>query len=305
MMELLWEQVKPDEGVIRVREGRILARYSYSTEQNHPYFWNLRPLNHDGVLSNHAPWDHRWHHGLWWSWKYINDVLYWEDDESHHSIRNGLGRANVVEHTVEQLSGDVGIREKIEWRESGTGAMILAEERRMTLHVASDLEDAWAIDWDMEWKACARAELSTMPYPEFPWGGYAGLNYRAARSMVAGEEIHASEGRHGAPAIHSHPAAWIAYLGNADGSTTDDSDHPAVGGVAIFGHPDNWGAPAPAYATSAHESFGFLAAAPLMLEDKILEPDEILRLRFRAVILGVRANEDELNAQHRQYSNTH
>src|ERR687890_561666 len=76
-------------------EGQPLARYSWGPSTNHPYFSDVRPLAHRGVLTNHAPHDHRWHHGIWWSWKFINDVLFWEDHPAYGGNRVGLGRSHV------------------------------------------------------------------------------------------------------------------------------------------------------------------------------------------------------------------
>ena len=44
-----------------------------------PYFHPLRTT--DGRLMTwDRPPDHLWHHGLWFSWKFINKINYWELD---------------------------------------------------------------------------------------------------------------------------------------------------------------------------------------------------------------------------------
>ena len=65
-------------------------------------------------------------------------------------------------------------------------------------------------------------------------------------------------------------------------------------------HPDN--APTPLYAYSAEHSFGFLAAAPVMLQEKVLQPDETLRLRFRTVVLGEEPTTEQVDALHATYA---
>jgi len=46
-----------------------------------PKSW-FHPLSTvDGeVLTAFEPADHPWHRGLWWSWKLINGINYWEED---------------------------------------------------------------------------------------------------------------------------------------------------------------------------------------------------------------------------------
>lgn len=302
MTTLDWQPDGPDVLAIRTDEGRQVARYSYSAAKNHPYFWDVRPVNHGGVLTTHAPWDHRWHHGLWWSWKFVNDVLYWEDSEAYGGARAGLGRSHVVGHAVEETGPGPAIVEDLEWRVDATGQVVLREERRLTLRANLAADDAWAIDWDLRWTAVEDAHFSTTPYPENWWGGYAGLNYRAARSMRTGETILASGGLSGREAVHARPGAWSAYAGNVDGSGTDDPDHPAFGGVAILVHPQNWGTPTPVYTFSATDDFGFLAAAPLMHQDLTLAEGEQVHLRFRTVVLGSALDAAQLDVLHDQYS---
>lgn len=301
-MSLVWEQETPHTGRISAPGGRTVAKYSYSPEKNNPYFWDLRPLNHDGVLSNHAPWDHRWHHGLWWSWKFINDVLYWEDHEAYGGPRKGLGRAHVTEHDVEQgVEGPV-IRERVEWRENASGAAALRESRSMALATEPEIAGGWRIDWDHEWTAPREARLSATPYPEHSWGGYGGLNFRPARSLSFGEEILGSGGRNGRSELHGRPAEWAAYAGVPDGAYGHTRDEPAHGGLAILVHPENWRAPMPVYAYSAEENFGFLAVAPLMLRDDVLETGATLRLRFRTVVFGTKPDATQLQALHDRYA---
>jgi hypothetical protein len=78
MKGLSWRQQPDGSGSIVGPNEVELAHYEWQ-RANHPYFDRLRPLTHAGFLTNHAPYDHRWHHGLWWSWKFINDVLFWEN----------------------------------------------------------------------------------------------------------------------------------------------------------------------------------------------------------------------------------
>src|SRR5512143_2167480 len=57
----------------------IVWQYNFDSRQGKPFFHPLTGA--DGrVLTNFKPEDHPWHYGLWFSWKYINHVNYWEED---------------------------------------------------------------------------------------------------------------------------------------------------------------------------------------------------------------------------------
>ena len=302
MSELTWHENGDGVGRVVAASGRTLARYDHSNAKNHPFFADVRPANHDGVLTATAPWDHRWHHGLWWSWKFLNDVLYWEDHEGYGGNRIGLGRSTVTSHDVDRDGDRLGVRNGLAWSENTTGDVVLTEDRRMTLGVASDTE--WFLDWDLRWTAERDVVMDTTHYPEHWWGGYGGLNYRAARSMAADETIQADGARTGRDMVHAEPMAWAAYSGKVDGSGADEPNDPAFGGVAIVAHPENPWQPTPAYVFSAAEEFGFLAAAPLLRESRTLSAGEELRLRYRTLIFGTRLDSEQLDELSGQYAHT-
>jgi hypothetical protein len=297
---LTWAETADGVGEVRREDGRPVARYSW-LRANHPYFDALTPLPHAGVLTNHAPHDHRWHHGLWWTWKFVNDVLFWEDHPEYGGNRAGLGRSVVTAHEVTQEGDAVVIEERLAWRVDATGEDLLTETRTIRLAADPEHADVWTLDWDQEWTATTAVHLDTTPWPESAWGGYAGLNYRAARVMGAGETI-VGDGAAGAEALHGTPAAWAAYSGLVDGAETDEPDRPASGGVALLQHPGDARFPAPVYAWSAANGFGFLATAPLMREPLDLAAGETLRLRTRVAVLPGAADADTVRDLHTAYA---
>ncbi|MBF5082147.1 DUF6807 family protein [Quadrisphaera sp. INWT6] len=282
---LTWQQGPGQTGELLGPQGQPVARFHWGTGANHPYLDDLRPLTHRGVLTTHAPHDHRWHHGLWWSWKFVDDVLFWEDHPGYGGNRSGLGRSLVREHAVREDNGRVTVHEQLDWTVDATTEVLLTEQREVTAGLDPLLAGAWVLDWDQRWRATREVALSTTPWPQTSWGGYAGLNYRAARAMADGEEILASGGRSGAVAVHGEVATWAAYSGLVDGAEVDEPEVPGRGGVALLPHPADEGAPHPVYAATAADGFGFLATAPLMHGDRVLAAGEDLRLRTRVVVL--------------------
>lgn len=294
MTGLSWQEIEDGVGEVHGPAGQPLARYSW-LRANNPYFDELRPLTHAGVLTTHAPHDHRWHHGLWWSWKFLNDVLFWEDHPDYGGNRAGLGRAVVTAHDAAEVDGAVVLQEALEWRVNETNAVLLTEERTMRLALDADIADAWHIDWDQHWTATTPVRFEVTPWPESSWGGYAGLNYRPARAQ-AGEESILAAGASGVDEVHGRRAPWAAYTGLVDGAETDEPNRPASGGVALLQHPGNPRYPDPIYTFSAATDFGFLATAPLMRDGLTLDAGEALRIRTRVLVLPAQADAEQLEA---------
>ena len=299
---LRFQDTGQHRGLLLGPQDQPLARYSWGTTANHPYFDDVRPAAHLGVLTTHAPHDHRWHHGLWWSWKFLNDVLFWEDHPGYGGNRTGLGRSVVEAHEVVPVGDGVRFDERLSWRVDGSGEVLLTEERSVTASLEPAPAGGWALDWDQTWTASTDVRLSTTPWPETSWGGYAGLNYRAARAMAAGESIVGAGGRTGRAAVHGEHLAWAAYTGQVDGAERDEPQQPARGGVALLEHPGNPGHPNPFYAFSAADDFGFLATAPLMRQDRVLPAGERLALRTRVLVLPAPLAPEELASAHAAYA---
>lgn len=299
MTGLSWRQQSDGSGAITGLDGVALAHYEWR-RANHPYFDRLRSLTHAGFLTNHAPHDHRWHHGLWWSWKFINDVLFWEDHAGYGGNRVGLGRSVVTEHSVDDSDGSVRIQQRLQWRVDATGEVLLQEERSMVAMLDPDSDARWILDWDQNWTAVTDVRLEVTPWPETIWGGYAGLNYRPARSLAVEESI-IGDGFDGAEALHGARSAWAAYTGLVDGAETDEPDVPARGGIAMLQHPANPRYPHPVYTFSAGDEFGFLATAPLMHEPLELPASTELRLRHRVLVLDAPPDPDAVRRADASY----
>src|SRR5437764_1304362 len=59
-------------------DARPVWNFSFDAAKGKTFF---EPLSVPGGpdLTNYKPADHPWHYGLWFSWKYINHVNYWEE----------------------------------------------------------------------------------------------------------------------------------------------------------------------------------------------------------------------------------
>ena len=300
---LRWVPGGPASGEIRGADDRLLARYNWATTWRQPFFHPVHTYGAAEPLTCFAPFDHPWHRGLWWAWKFINEVVFWEDRPGYGK---GEGESVVVDHRVSEApGGGIAIRQALEMRPVASAEVYLRETRLLLARAeVGAVPGAWAIDWDLTTTAVTRSLLSTTPYPEHAWGGYMGLSFRPNRTMGWGEEICTSQRGSGQPACHGAPAAWASYSGYLDGNSRGDPANPARAGVAILDHAGNPRHPTHVYCWSTgsqNRDFGFLAASLLMREPLVLEAGESLRLRYRTLFFDGSVDAEHLDRAWHDY----
>ena len=75
--QLRWE--REASSIALLADGKTVWKFRYGQDLPKPMFHPLALV--DGtVLTWDSPPDHPWHHALWFSWKYLNHVNYWEAD---------------------------------------------------------------------------------------------------------------------------------------------------------------------------------------------------------------------------------
>jgi hypothetical protein len=240
------------------------------------------------VLTEDQPADHAWHRALWFSWKYINGVNYWEYDQATGQPAGRTTWANVRVRARRNFSARVTM--DLAYRDPA-GATVLTERRTLEMS-APDAEGGYAIDWTGVFTAgegevtLDRTPLAGQP-GGFVWGGYAGLSIRLANAMqereavtpdvaAAFDEHQNHRGRHTA----------LAYQGLFGG-------RPA--GVAVMDHPKNPDAPTPWYVIRSSPMTYF---SPALLHDapRTMAPGETMTLRYRILIRPGRWTPEALRA---------
>ncbi|MBA1145375.1 DUF6807 domain-containing protein [Mesorhizobium neociceri] len=256
-----------------------LATYSFANVDGAKPF--IHPLSTvDGVpLTVSQPSDHVWHRGVWFSWKYINGVNYWEEEpvRTEDEIRLlSEGRTRVARDEVARLSPDQAeVMTSIDYI-SPAGSSVIRERRLVRICVPKD--NHYTIDWDLDFTVGTEAViLSATPITnETPWGGYSGLGWRAARSLRQFRTLN-SEGATG-ETTSGAKARWIDLSGVADG------DIDVVAGLAILDHPSNPRHPSPVYVFSDAEKFGYVNPSFVRDEKLELAPNARLNLKYRIVV---------------------
>lgn len=217
-----------------ILDGQTLWTYHYAAKDNVPYF---HPVSLPGgpTLTNFAPKDHPWHRALWFCWKQINGVNYWEWAQPKKPGATELDPDGVPagwtrfagNETVE--TDAAGARITMEIRYGTGGTQVLKEQRRIVVGVPRP-DGSYTIDWHMTFTALDQELIFDRTPPNKTAGGYAGLSYRGPDTVTQVRVID-SEGRTGMEA-RGPASRWVDASGVID---------PQFGpsGLAILCHPRN------------------------------------------------------------------
>ena len=280
---LSWSQ--SEDRIALLSGGQEVWRLNLDRERGKAYFHPVGLL--DGTpLTWLSPPDHVWHRALWFSWKLIDGVNYWEDGPEM-----GLTRLVSIE---EKLSPDHSARIDldVDWHPPGEPP-VLREKRALAIS-APDGEGRYAIDWRATFTALGEDRvLDRTPPPGEPGGvghgGYAGMSVRVAKE-TRDWRIMDSEGRAGME-CHRQGARWIAGDFVHTGAEVE-------AGIAILDHPENPRHPAPSFIVLT-EAMPFVYYSPALLFDAplTLPAGESLTLRYRVLVQPGRFDREWLDGQ--------
>ena len=284
-------QLKEGHSLAFLAKGRALWTLNFRKDEGKPYFHPVC-LSDRTVLTWLRPADHRWHRAIWFSWKYINKVNYWEEN------RQGIspGRTEIADVRIERgKDGTTRVVMQLDYRPAGK-PVLLKERRELTI-TPPDEKGCYRIDWHMVSTAqdqdvhFDRTKTKAEGGPA--WGGYAGLSYRAAKGMTAYKTLD-SEGRRNM-AGHGQHARWLDFSGIVDRTASK------AAGVAIFDHPGNPRHPTPWYIImSGH--FGYVGPAFLFDRGYILPKRKSLVLKYRMLVHPGRGTKNELERECQAFS---
>jgi len=254
-----------------------------------PYFHPVA-LPDGTVLTWLRPPDHRWHRALWFSWKAINGLNYWEEDRQGKS--QGITEVTAFRHTT-LPHGSVKIDMTLSYHPPGKPE-VLSESRTITI-TPPDAAGRYRMDWTMIFTARDReVVLDRTPIPGEPggkgWGGYAGLSVRTTRAMKNYHTLN-SEGQRDM-AGHGKPARWLDFTGVVDGKEV---------GIALFDHPGNERYPTPTYIIM-RGTFGYLSPAFLFKAPYKLAAGKSLVLFYRLMFHPGRLGKEELEQEWKAFT---
>ena len=260
-----------------LRGGAEVWRFVFDPREGKPHFAVLAPAGTNLVAAH--PEDHVWHYGLWFSWKLINGVNYWEELGSP-PLAEGATRWAAPEIAT-QPDGAATIRLGVSYVRAD-GRVELSETRELRLS-APAADGGFSIGWSAHFVAGeAGAVIDRTPMPGEPGGqvngGYGGLGLRLPATA---ERLTMTTP--GGPVLRfdnerARPFAAVLGCNLATGSQP-------LGGVAIINLAPGTGVAEaiPWYVVSSPK-MRFVCAAILAPQSLTLGPGATLDLRYRILV---------------------
>lgn len=276
-----------------LRGDQVVWHFHAEPDAPKPYFDPVALPGGPSLTWNRPP-DHPWHHGLWFSWKFINGVNYWEPAAGSPFP---AGRTRWHDVTFDpRPDHSAQITMKLEYS-PGNGDGVLREDRTILVSAPAD-DGSYALDWTSCFTAGdAEVVLDRTPLPNEPggkaWGGYAGLSVRLAGEL----SDRAADSTEGPVPFNQQNrfrgrAAALDYHGTIDGRPV---------GVAVIDHPKNLRHPTPWYVIRSGP-MSYFSPAVLCFEPYKMAPREQLVLQYRIVIHHGRWDQDRLRKEFARFA---
>jgi hypothetical protein len=222
---------------------QTLWRFSFGANYGKPFFHPLSLAGGDS-LTGFKPSDHPWHYGLWFSWKYINGINYWEEDKTGKA--QGATRWEAPE-IMTRPDGSADIQMNLRYP-SPTNTIWMTERRRIRVS-KPDADGGVVIDWSADFTALGHDDLllDRTPMPGEAHGavngGYAGLSARLAPAPAKCQFLTTDGPVDQFASDRARPASSAAACNITQKDRTD--------GIAIFSKDPNSGGKAPWYIINA------------------------------------------------------
>lgn len=282
---LSWLQT--DTSLALCNGDKTVWRLVFDAKQPKSYFHPLATVDGE-ALTAFEPADHPWHRGLWWSWKYINGLNYWEENPKTHASEgvNELTRATV------EPGKDFSARAELRFSyHPPDQASVMTEVRHLSIG-RPDVAGQYTIDWTSEFTAGdTPVKLDRTLPPHQPkgvsYGGYAGLSLRCPVGLK-GWSFRTSEGANSSATGHGKPARWADLSG-------------PTAGITIFDHPGNIRHPSPWYLTDGPQMYYFCPA--VLFNDPLeMAAGKTLKLSYRVVVHSKPVNAGQIETEWRAFS---
>lgn len=266
-----WRQT--DTSLALLNHDQAVWQLNFDKQKGKPYFHPVA-LTDGTELTWLRPPDHPWHRGLWFSWKYINGLNYWEEDR-----RTGLseGRTELVDVKV-TAGKDHSARFEMTLSYHPPGKPAVLTEKRLIGVSAPDRDGRYRIDWQSSFTASEKdVLLARTPIlgekDGKSWGGYAGLSARLAENASDCQVIDSQSRRN--PQANKKHSRWLGFsFKTAAGK---------FGGIAMFDHPVNPRHPSPWYVIT-DEPMRYFSPSFLYYKPYTLPAGKNLTLRYRILI---------------------
>jgi type 1 glutamine amidotransferase len=268
-------------------------QFNFNNRYRRPYFHPVSAAK--SILTCVDPPDHPWHLGLWFCWKYINGVNYWEYLDDFKSERTGYKSAGITE--IKDISFENGndFSAKIEMNISyhpDSGNVVLTEKSLINISSLS-ADGSYYIDYDNFYTAVAdEVILDRTPVQKEPggrtWGGYAGLSVRFSQDFTDPFIIASDD------SADYKKNRWV-YMGF--NTLTGDT-----AGISIIQDPEFTTRNTSWYIIRTPEIPFFYYSPAVIYDGPItLKKGEKLQLKYRVLIIPGKTNREELGERYDEY----
>ena len=270
-------------------------QFNFNNRYGRPYFHPVTAAK--TILTCVDPPDHPWHLGLWFCWKYINEINYWEFLDDFKTESTGYKSAGITEITHIGLNSkddhSAVIDMDILYHPDG-GEKVMTEKSLITISAPSD-EGAYYIDFNNLYTAVADEVIldRTPVQTELggrTWGGYAGISIRFSQDLTDPFILAPND------SAAYKKNNWV-YMGFS--SLTGDT-----AGVSIIQDPRFTTTNTSWYIIRTPEIPFFYYSPAVLYDGKIiLKKGEQLHLKYRVCIIPGETGMEELENKYNEYLN--
>jgi type 1 glutamine amidotransferase len=273
--KLAWQ--KDANSVTLLNNDKIVWQHHFDKSEGKPYFHPLSTLD-GSVLTGLRPDDHPWHRAIWFSWKYINGLNYWEEDPKTGKSE-GITELKLVKY---ELKKDFGAEFKMELAYHPPGGAYLLSEERTVRMSSPEADGSYFMDWESTFTALAdEVVLDRTPLPDEPegksWGGYAGFSARLNLQLWDVKTINDSGETEN---LHGKASKWVTIF-----------DHPSNPN-----HPNKW-----FISNDPATPFYYFSPAVVFEKKMILKKGEKLHLKYRLLVTSGEINEMNIQSNWNQF----
>lgn len=255
---------------------QIVWRFNHGEKAGKPNFDPLAPVGRPSISWSSPP-DHPWHYGLWFSWKLINGLNYWEIDRKTGKPSGSTRWKNVQSEPRADSSARISM--DLEYSPGDETLPLLTEKR--TIEISAPAADgSYSLDWTATFTGGTKDLLFDRTPPPAQKsgnasGGYAGLSMRMQK--LSNVKTTSADGPIDINKEHRYRGTSLAF---------DYSGEPAGGtvvGVAMLDHPGNIHTPSPWYAI-CDAQMCYINPAVICFETFTLKATQSFTLRYRVIV---------------------
>lgn len=177
-----WDQ--SDSSITLLNGNRVVWQYNFREVHQKPHFHPVY-LGRNNITCV-SPDDHPWHAGQWFSWKYINEINYWEYVNKKEYRSEGVTEIqNIRFYPQTDFSAEIEL--DIVYHPVD-GENVLSEKRKISIS-APPSDGRLSMDYSFCFEALDDfVEISRTPLQDEAngksWGGYGGLSLRFSQSFM-------------------------------------------------------------------------------------------------------------------------